>query len=208
MSVNTTVVRTRFGSASRRVPVRSTRSCGTKPDLRVRLPIGSQVRDLHLLWGQLVERLDRPRCAPSGRWPAVRGGRARRTPPAARLRAPGRALQLGGDVIVEPDRSRARGARPGDLGRRRRRWRSSPCASSSASDISRDCRSSSWAGWMTPITGPLDERVRDRIVAETHGDPLALLELPQGGTPAELGGVGCPTARHCPGGSSRASGSG
>jgi DNA-binding CsgD family transcriptional regulator len=30
------------------------------------------------------------------------------------------------------------------------------------------------------IGGPLDERVRDRIVAETGGNPLALLELPQG----------------------------
>ena len=30
------------------------------------------------------------------------------------------------------------------------------------------------------IVGPVDDRVRDRIVAETHGNPLALLELPQG----------------------------
>jgi predicted ATPase len=30
------------------------------------------------------------------------------------------------------------------------------------------------------LTGPLDERVRDRIVAETRGNPLALLELPGG----------------------------
>ena len=29
------------------------------------------------------------------------------------------------------------------------------------------------------IRGPLDERVRDRIVAETRGNPLALLELPR-----------------------------
>jgi DNA-binding CsgD family transcriptional regulator len=40
----------------------------------------------------------------------------------------------------------------------------------------------------TVITGPLDERVRDRIVAETRGNPLALLELPRGRTPAELAG--------------------
>jgi DNA-binding CsgD family transcriptional regulator/tetratricopeptide (TPR) repeat protein len=38
------------------------------------------------------------------------------------------------------------------------------------------------------IAGPLDERVRDRIVAETRGNPLALLELPRGRTPAELAG--------------------
>ena len=40
----------------------------------------------------------------------------------------------------------------------------------------------------TVVTGPLDERVRDRIVAETRGNPLALLELPRGWTPAELAG--------------------
>jgi hypothetical protein len=35
---------------------------------------------------------------------------------------------------------------------------------------------------------PLDEQVRQRIVAETRGNPLALLELPRGLTPAELAG--------------------
>ena len=40
----------------------------------------------------------------------------------------------------------------------------------------------------TALTGPLDERVRDRIVAETRGNPLALLELPHGWTPAEVAG--------------------
>ncbi|HEY2435694.1 MAG TPA: AAA family ATPase, partial [Solirubrobacteraceae bacterium] len=34
----------------------------------------------------------------------------------------------------------------------------------------------------------LDERVRDRIVAETRGNPLALLELPRGLTAAQLAG--------------------
>jgi DNA-binding CsgD family transcriptional regulator len=38
------------------------------------------------------------------------------------------------------------------------------------------------------IRGPLDELVGERIVAETRGNPLALLELPQGLTPAELAG--------------------
>ncbi|MFD1522911.1 AAA family ATPase, partial [Pseudonocardia yunnanensis] len=38
------------------------------------------------------------------------------------------------------------------------------------------------------LRGPLDERVRDRIVAETRGNPLALLELPHGLTPAQLAG--------------------
>src|SRR5262245_10257075 len=42
---------------------------------------------------------------------------------------------------------------------------------------------------------PLDERVRDRIVAETHGNPLALVEWPQRLTPAELaGGFGLPAS--------------
>jgi tetratricopeptide (TPR) repeat protein len=38
------------------------------------------------------------------------------------------------------------------------------------------------------IQGRLDEQVRDRIVAETRGNPLALLELARGLTPAELAG--------------------
>jgi DNA-binding CsgD family transcriptional regulator len=36
------------------------------------------------------------------------------------------------------------------------------------------------------IRGPLDDRVRDRIIAETRGNPLALLELPRGLTPEDL----------------------
>ena len=46
------------------------------------------------------------------------------------------------------------------------------------------------------VPGPLDERVRDRIVGETRGNPLALLELTHGLTVAELaGGFGRPDAR-------------
>ncbi len=42
---------------------------------------------------------------------------------------------------------------------------------------------------------PLDEQVRERLVAETRGNPLALLELPRGLTPGELaGGFGLPDA--------------
>jgi DNA-binding CsgD family transcriptional regulator len=47
----------------------------------------------------------------------------------------------------------------------------------------------------TVIRGPLDARVRDRIIAETRGNPLALLELPRGASAAELaGGFGLPDA--------------
>jgi DNA-binding CsgD family transcriptional regulator len=45
------------------------------------------------------------------------------------------------------------------------------------------------------LPGPLDPRVRDRVIAETHGNPLALLELPRGLTPAQLtGGFGVSSA--------------
>src|SRR3954454_1325068 len=47
----------------------------------------------------------------------------------------------------------------------------------------------------TVIPGPIDRRVRDQIIAETRGNPLALLELPRGLSPAELaGGFGVPGA--------------
>lgn len=38
----------------------------------------------------------------------------------------------------------------------------------------------------TVVKGPMDPRVRDRIIAETRGNPLALLELPRAWTTAEL----------------------
>ncbi len=38
------------------------------------------------------------------------------------------------------------------------------------------------------LPGRLDERVLERIIVETRGNPLALLELPRGRTPAQLAG--------------------
>jgi DNA-binding CsgD family transcriptional regulator len=44
------------------------------------------------------------------------------------------------------------------------------------------------------VVGPLDQRVRDRIVAETRGNPRALLDVQRGLAPAELaGGFGLPS---------------
>jgi len=45
------------------------------------------------------------------------------------------------------------------------------------------------------LAGPLDARVREQIIADTGGNPLALLELPRGLTAAQLaGGFGLPFA--------------
>ena len=49
------------------------------------------------------------------------------------------------------------------------------------------------------VIGPLDEQVRDRIVAEARGNPRALLELARGLTPEDLaGGFGLPAAAAVP----------
>ena len=50
----------------------------------------------------------------------------------------------------------------------------------------------------TAVTAPLDVQLREQIIAEARGNPLALLELPRGLTPSELaGGFGLPgTERH------------
>jgi DNA-binding CsgD family transcriptional regulator len=50
------------------------------------------------------------------------------------------------------------------------------------------------------LVGPLDEQVRDRIVAETRGNPLALLEQARALTPEQLaGGIGLPGPAAAPG---------
>ena len=51
----------------------------------------------------------------------------------------------------------------------------------------------------TVIPGRLDERVRDRLVAEARGNPLAILELPRGLAPTQLpGGLGLLEAQALP----------
>ncbi len=51
------------------------------------------------------------------------------------------------------------------------------------------------------VPGPIDEAVLDRIVAETRGNPLALLELPRGMSAAELaGGYAVPASLGSPAG--------
>jgi predicted ATPase len=51
----------------------------------------------------------------------------------------------------------------------------------------------------TSIYGRFDERVLDRIVAETRGNPLALLELPSGlGATRIAGGFALPDAMDVP----------
>src|SRR5215468_5144049 len=50
------------------------------------------------------------------------------------------------------------------------------------------------------VQWPLDEQVRERILAETKGNPLALLELPRGLSPTQLaGGFGVPSELSLPG---------
>jgi DNA-binding CsgD family transcriptional regulator len=52
----------------------------------------------------------------------------------------------------------------------------------------------------TVVAGRLDERIRERIIAETRGNPLALLELPRDMSAAELaGGFGRPGTVTLPG---------
>ena len=49
------------------------------------------------------------------------------------------------------------------------------------------------------VHGPLDPAILDRIIAETRGNPLALLDLPHGLTPTQVaGGFGLPGAADLP----------
>jgi DNA-binding CsgD family transcriptional regulator len=49
------------------------------------------------------------------------------------------------------------------------------------------------------LAGPIDPQIRDQIIAEARGNPLAVLELPRGLNPAQLaGGFGLPGATGLP----------
>jgi len=59
------------------------------------------------------------------------------------------------------------------------------------------------------LTGPLDPRIRDQVISETRGIPLAMLELLRDLTPGELaGGFGLAAGVPVPAASRRASGAG
>src|SRR5919202_3026285 len=53
---------------------------------------------------------------------------------------------------------------------------------------------------VSAVPGHLDERIRDRLVADTRGNPLGLLELARGLSEAELaGGFAVPRTTTIPG---------
>ena len=103
-----------------------------------------------------------------------------------------------GSTAHRPERSRSWRAacwRRGSRSRSRRvRWAVDwPASRSSAS--SRSAAGMHGRCWSPSSPARLDESVLERIVAETGGNPLALLELPRGLTPGQLaGGFGLPAA--------------
>ena len=96
----------------------------------------------------------------------------RRLGAGARLRRAAAARRVGGD--------RVRGARTD-----RRARAGGPARAGARGLPDEDAR----ALLATVIPGRLDERVRDRLVAETRGNPLAILELPRGLAATQLPGA-------------------
>ena len=85
---------------------------------------------------------------------------------------------------------------PADCSPSRWRW-CSRCANRASSTSSTGCLDHTIAGLSerdarvlleSSVPGRLDDRVRDRIVAESRGNPLALLELPRALSATELAG--------------------
>ena len=143
------------------------------------LSVGRPARSLH----------DRPRRAE----PAVRGRRG------SAASVPGRRRPVARPVVGTGALRSWHGAC-----RRSRSSSCSRCVSRSSSTSWRGCRSCGSQGLSdaharellaSVIGAPLDERVRERILAEARGNPLALLELPRELSPAEPGGRLRPSAR-------------
>ena len=110
---------------------------------------------------------------------------------------PGRRPAVARSVLGADPRVRGapagRRVRRADLRDARRRSRFSRACRSSRSTV---CTTADARLLLDAVlTGPIDAQVRDQLVAEAHGNPLALLELPRGLTPAQLaGGFGLPGA--------------
>ena len=121
---------------------------------------------------------------PGGAEPALGGGRGAAAAVRRRRRAVARpGLRADAGVRRAPAAGRVGGAASSRRASRAQRaspacrsWWSRGCAMPTRARCSRSA-----------MPGRLDERVRDRIVAETRGNPLALLELPRG---LDAGGAG------------------
>ena len=200
-SPRSAVVRARSWSfAGRRVSGRPTllrmsaagcRECG-RPGRRRRVRDGAAVRRVHQLCAPLStgsalpvpqhDALNRVR-ASSGRAAGPLPGRPGRAQPVVRSPTSARCCAWSttpSGSTAAPRTARVR--RPAPAGRAGRRS-CSPCASRATASWL-DCPSCvRRAGGRrarcsrAPLPGRLDERVRDRIIAETRGNPLALLEL-------------------------------
>ena len=132
--------------------------------------------------------------------PALRGGDRAAAGLGRRRRA------LGGPGLAPGDRVRG----PPAAARVRRRWCSPPAPPGPAElaglptlDVTGLADEDARALLRTVLLGPVDEPVRDRMVAEARGNPLALLELrPAPGDPGESAAAGPdraalpPPARH------------
>ena len=165
--------------------------CAPMLDRLERLP-GPQRDALRIVFGLTDGTGARPVPRRAGRaQPRLRDGRAASAAVRRRRRAVA-GPDLCTDARVRGPPSARRTGRPRVRVARSRRRAAAPPGARGARP--RERRRAGAAELGGPL--PLDEPVRDQILAETRGNPLALLELPRGLTPTQLaGGFGMP-ARH------------